>query len=744
VEKTNKILLNSQRLPDNVNVDTQLQFGLENTNKPIPLNDIDTTVSQYEQFLKERKESSIYRFYGVVKPVISNPIFNNNIKIYFDENNDIKTKDILSSAIFEKDGWIGFYNDEPDEDALQFNDNKSALCDFFPFDPGYDRLKMLDSDGRQNYLLKILYPFNNKDIVLVKNNAGKSLKDGIPIIEQFSVELNGSQYVGFRTPMNHGLSDGDRIQLNNFIDLTSPNTLNLTTKYYRVFRTGNQVNSDKFRSFIVDINPSDITFTIGTSTVKRVVKDKPSQYYVRQFKSITTDYSDYDLYPAAYGVTYYDDDVAAFNFKTDIDVSGLVDNLGRPITELYMGIIKNDNDSDPTTANSQYWLNSVSGLSSTLNTRFWTPISAGYDLENNVNVNYNVRSIGDQTYVPSTYYLDIDESNDIFDGDIVEYNENELLEKPLEPIYHRINTIYREYLNSINPALDNKREGYVYAPFNPIRIREFRNYINPIVDIQSTINEFNITNPQDYENLLNAYQVPNYARGGNIVNGVTTGNQIATNVFRWRDLMDIGETDVSGDGVDYPFESGAHYLYLDKRFYFQRQDPPCEYLIISEELTLGASDTNNLNKNKFIEFLKSPTYLRYSINIPTVSLDSFDEQPSFINPLLDGQLIFNANAGTDLSILQQVFNNVFNISFTDTTGYYRWDSSVSAWEPVVFTLGSGTSNVVDVLNYNGSAPLNVEVTLVDYEGEYQLGKRDIAGGCVDLSLLNQNELDDEC
>ena len=208
--------------------------------------------------------------------------------------------------------------------------------------------------------------------------------------------------------------------------------------------------------------------------------------------------------------------------------------------------------------------------------------------------------------------------------------------------------------------------------------------------------------------------------------------------------MDIGETDVSGDGVDYPFESGAHYLYLDKRFYFQRQDPPCEYLIISEELTLGASDTNNLNKNKFIEFLKSPTYLRYSINIPTVSLDSFDEQPSFINPLLDGQLIFNANAGTDLSILQQVFSNVFNISAFDTTGYYRWDSSVSAWEPVVFTLGSGTSNVVDVLNYNGSAPLNVEVTLVDYEGEYQLGKRDIAGGCVDLSLLNQNQLDDEC
>ena len=93
-----------------------------------------------------------------------------------------------------------------------------------------------------------------------------------------------------------------------------------------------------------------------------MVRDKPSQYYVRQFKSLTFGYQNYDLYPAAYGVTSYNDDVAAFNFKTDIDVSDIVDNLGRPITELYLGIIKNDNDSDPTTPNSQYWINSVSGI----------------------------------------------------------------------------------------------------------------------------------------------------------------------------------------------------------------------------------------------------------------------------------------------------------------------------------------------------------------------------------------------
>ena len=361
MDNNNKILLNSVKLPNNVNVNTQIQFGLNHTNKPIPLNDIDTTVSQYEQFEKERKESTKYRFYGVVKPVVTNALFNENIKIYLKEPKplpnvspvpQVAAKTIMSNSIFEKDGWVGSYNDEPNENEIQFNDNKSALCEFFPFDPGYDRLKMLDSDGASNYLFKLVYPFGTKDITLVKNNLNISLKDGVPIIDKFTIELNGRQYIGFRTPMNHGLNVGDRIRLFNFVDNTPNNTLNLTTQLYRVFKLGNQVNDNKLRTFVIDVNPSDINFTIGVSTIKRSVNGKLSSYYVRQFKSLTSsDYKDYDLYPAAYGVTYFNDEVVAFNFKNDIDVSSLVDNLGRPITEIYLSIIKNDNDSNPTSLN---------------------------------------------------------------------------------------------------------------------------------------------------------------------------------------------------------------------------------------------------------------------------------------------------------------------------------------------------------------------------------------------------------
>ena len=730
MEKNNKILLNSVKLPNNVNVNTQIQFGLNHTNKPIPLNDIDTTVSQYEQFEKERKESTKYRFYGVVKPVVTNVLFNENIKIYLKEPKplpnaiplpQIAAKTIMSNSIFEKDGWVGSYNDEPNENEIQFNDNKSALCEFFPFDPGYDRLKMLDSDGASNYLFKLVYPFGTKDITLVKNNLNISLKDGVPIIDKFTIELNGRQYIGFRTPMNHGLNVGDRIRLFNFVDNTPNNTLNLTTQLYRVFKLGNQVNDNKLRTFVIDVNPSDINFTIGVSTIKRSVNGKLSSYYVRQFKSLTSsDYKDYDLYPAAYGVTYFNDEVVAFNFKNDIDVSSLVDNLGRPITEIYLSIIKNDNDSNPTSLNTQYWLQQQQNLIPPYNTRFWTKISAGYDLENNNNVNYNIRSYGDTNYVGSLYYENIDESDDVFDGDIVEYNESELLERRIENLYHRVNTVYREFLNSIYSTYSqdsnkgNKKEGYIYSPFNLIKIREFSNYINPVVNLQVVIDRYNITNPLEIDELRKSFQIPDYA------------TEIAPNSFKWRDLLDIGEIDNSGAGVDYPFESGAHYIYLDKRFYFQRQDPPCEFSLISEDITLGASDANNVEQNRFVNLLNDPTFLNYTIDIPATSLVNLNDVTTVPNPQ-SGLIVFNQNP--------DIVNGV-------GIGYYQFNGN--NWAKVVFTLDVGSSSNLDIINYNGLANLKIEVTLASYIGEYELGKRDVAGGCLDLSFLKQKEFDDVC
>ncbi len=56
---------------------------------------------------------------------------------------------------------------------------------------------------------------------------------------------------------------------------------------------------------------------------------------------------------------------------------------------------------------------------------------------------------------------------------------------------------------------------------------------------------------------------------------------------------------------------------------------------------------------------------------------------------------------------------------------------------------TSTGGVADIANYNGPN-ITLDVNLADFIGEYELGKRDIAGGCINLSLLKQKDIDDVC
>jgi hypothetical protein len=176
------------------------------------------------------------------------------------------------------------------------------------------------------------------------------------------------------------------------------------------------------------------------------------------------------------------------------------------------------------------------------------------------------------------------------------------------------------------------------------------------------LNKYNITNPEDIKKLRKSLKIPDYAK------------EISPNIFKWRELMEIGEVDSTGNGVNYPFESGCHYIYINKRFYLQRQDPPCEFTITSNDITLGFGYSNG----DFETYITDPTFLKYE------------------------------------------FNEEISDSLIPSGG------------------------VLDISSYNGLTPLNLTVNLVDYVGEYELGKRDIPGGCVDFSIIKRNDLDEVC
>jgi hypothetical protein len=650
-------LLTGQKSFLDVNLDSQSNILLNNTTRPLPLNKINKVISQSEQADKERQESNKYRFYGTIKPVISNVLYNENIKIFIDKDSDNTTFNqrttavVQSPDIIEENGWFGYYDNDPFQSqqfvrsATDFNDNESSLCQFIPFDPGYNRLNFLDTEGTPNYLLKITYPaYSRDDIPLVTNgNDQVTLADGIAVVELSTISLNNRDYTGFRTSINHGLVVGDEVKLYNFSDLTN-GLLGLTERTFKVFKLGNQTNDDKDTVFVIDISPLEIQLNLGKSTFKRVVNDVESSYYLRVFSAMTTDDKDYEIFPAGFATNVYEDRDIGFNFIKDIDIDSNVyrDNLGRPLSEVYLTIIKIDNDSDSTSIQDQYWDDTTNP------NPFWVDRTPGFLTEKHPNINYNLRGFGDPN-INNTYFNSVDETDTEFEGDIVEYNTEELYEKILIDVQHRFNTEYRENRSNYtsNPTLEDKKEGYIYKPHYRIKIRDFSSYIED-GDPANTIG------------------IPDYATlSYSGTNGET--------VYKWRDFLDVGIYDQGNAGVDYPFVSGAHYIFLHSRFYLRRQDPPCD-VVYSEEVRRLPGQEESLG-----ELLSSPNFVQ----------------------------VLNVEVG-----------------------------------------GNTTNEDDDLVVFNGtsSTPFSIDVTvrMVDYNGNYQLGKRDVPGGCVDIELIDVKDISNEC
>ncbi len=612
-----KKLLSGERSVLASNKNAQMDINIESKTRPVSENNLSERISQNTQFELERSESNIYRFYGNIKSIVSNVLFNDNLKIY-QRNGVTQSEKTDANQVIEVDGWFGYFDDDAEtaqeyvRDANNYNDNKSSLCELIHFSPGPNRLKFDDSDGQQNYMLKITYPYETQDIVLVNNTSNVSLKDGINIIGVEERVMNERSYSSFRCVINHGLKKGDIVTLYK--------SGNLSGEEYLVVELGDQTNNQRDRYFVLDIPVKESSNQINkeTSTFKRTRDGVTSNYYVRKYKSLTTGFRDYDLFPASFAESYFGDEEVAYNFTKDIDVSGLKDNLGRPLSELFLTIVKVDTDTS-NNFKDQYWKDLTknnTNIPFNLRDRFWTNIQGGFLTENDTSVNYNVRSISSdidpdtsQPIYPQTHFGTIndgiDESDNDFIGDISEYNSSELSERILEPIYHRINTIYREYrkdivnLKTTNDGgfeVDDLREGYIYRPHYRIKIREFSSYIE-------TGDESQVIGIPDYATIDYQYEDKN---GDNV------------NVYKWRDLLDVGFYDETGRGLDYPFKSGAHYMYLDLRFFLQRQDPP--FRVYENEIDLILNQDEEL----FEYLVKSPNYVSFRVDESVIPLGDSD------------------------------------------------------------------------------------------------------------------------
>ena len=543
------------------NQDSLVPLSFVTEQRLLPVGEINHVVNVEEQFNKERNSTFIYRIKGTVTPIFSNPLMNpdgnslvgsngNGLDIFYEDvfkkdpvstlsfgKEDLNYKESYNKHLTEKDGWFGYY--EPDTTKL-------GVREYYDIEPTRKRFD-LNSYINKNWELTITYPYDKDDKHYVVYDG---TENGLLINGAKSVIVGGKPMVAIACAVRHGLSIGDTVKLFNVSD-------NLYNKTFVVKRIGLDDGTYKDNYFVIDLDPTTVQIdnSFGTGRMRRLVNGQESIYYLRKFKKLINN-GDYEMYPLAFSKNIYNDQNYQFVINQDIDIEGLTDNLGRPLSELYVTFIKTDSDN------------------------MFGPLKSGLDLEdlpgniggidiNDQKINLsNVRQIHDGSTYNSDFISHKPLENDLYNkydntewfyGDLVEYNKYSVIETKLTDVLHRFNTVNREKgTNPDNKAKGPRREGYIYKPHYLYKIREFSSYVE--------------------QGDISIDGIPDYAEN------------LGDGRYLWRYFLDIGIYDGVGDLLDYPFTNGAHYLHQNICLMAIRQDPFGKYNLYYEGNTLTSNN----------------------------------------------------------------------------------------------------------------------------------------------------------
>jgi hypothetical protein len=557
VNESSKIVLGSKRYQNSVDVVESEKVSLSQNSKEFVEYDRSIDVTLPQVFDDERQKSNIFRPTTKYAFIFKNQYSGETqYQPYSDYLYYVNLESIVEQIACNgttNNLWQGF----PQYTEFDFirNDNDKVG---YTTGVGNHQLFVNKSATTYNWTHYLSYPFSNNPNKEMTANDTQTLtswtwvaNEGIP----FTIASNENSNILFKCPMEHGLNLGEYVELSiNYNGQT----------VFPIESLGNGGSgSDEYYFSLYNVGYTGTTFdpfTIGT--LKRVLDpqniiETKSTYYVRQNKILTNvedavltkaafDNSIFNLKTKVEKPIYYGPQQTlatpttlprtsilegsqnyTLSFNRDIDVTNLIDNQKRPITELFF-----------TTIWKGYW-----GWTNKIKQghEFNTPLFFGipsqwWNLNNTLSdTNIPAQQYSSNGVGPFTYMSELNEG-DVIDGDFCEWNDYDQKERVISRYVNKITFNQNFFLQNLGaPQLNSY--GYYYYPHNSIQIKVFSEYIEE-GDVDANI-----------------VGIPDYAFYSNTSNG-----------FRWRDIYPYGFIDTEGVGLDYPFTNGKHYPYTNTIF----------------------------------------------------------------------------------------------------------------------------------------------------------------------------------
>lgn len=405
--------------------------------------------------------------------------------------------DAFRERLGEENGWYGFTNPGNIEIPNIFDSKKGSIsvnklmnnnkaCEFIDLYPDRSLFSFVPKVNKfrnrleYNWDYCLTYPYANeyKKLNLIcglpetlsENEGGQSIRI---LKASLTHTNNGIEMLTFKTIFTHTLKVGDSVRL--YYREKDSNDIQKWPVKLRVMSVGDSEGNDKNRLFSVrmsDVASKIYTVTEEDETVvvlrendsrvdffyKKEVKGCECRYYIRKFKKFEQELPS-EINKMAFSETIYGDRVAQIVYSGTLDVDGILDNLNRPLHEVYLTIVK-------TNRGHNEWYNSRKYNDSAVEfSHCFGEVTSGIEMPTDDECfDYNVRRLHNvdldafvsfkngtkQLYgdtlskIPKKLEENIHIDSVDFLGDVIEFSPSEFTETTIAIVEHRFNTAQRE------------------------------------------------------------------------------------------------------------------------------------------------------------------------------------------------------------------------------------------------------------------------------------------------------------
>ena len=447
--------------------------------------------------------------------------------------------DAYKTNIKRNNGWMGFYNPStiriPVRDEITSNKayyvnkciNNVEPCQFIDMAPERDLFYFTPKKNPYRHRLEynwdycLTYPAESVNEVVLNDGTNINLKNGLPIlyIKEYESD-NNIPLLLLCTPINHNLNVNDIVEIT-YKPKTSETEVSVRCNIVSVGYLSKPENDNRFfsiRKNDFDIDNSNVVLNdISGVTFSKVQNGYKCNYYFRKFHQFNNGLKN-TINRLAFANNIYGDEISQLVFTDDLNVSGYRDNLNRPLTEVYLTIIKTNK------GNKKWYIDGCYNDSDIEYSHVFGEVTSGIDIpyikvdssasykNNNLNLpivrqQHNIDKYEKQTAskIESDIKI-INNTGETFFGDLVEFSPSSFSEVVIEEIKHRFNTMQRE-LNGGNTDIDYNKihydeidnidpssgfsitsmtfgtgktlnpEGYIYKPHHRVKIGEFSSIV---------------------------------------------------------------------------------------------------------------------------------------------------------------------------------------------------------------------------------------------------------------------------